>query len=151
MKLVVEAAGAEQHRGAIGNLACGVGVEGADKRRARPFSGRPARHRGVGLVHVHDIEAPLAERAAGGGRPLSEHGQVGHRAVRRQADRAAERDQIVGQLAPLGPRALVTDPREAVIGINRCEQPHVVALVDKLGGKRLDVPSDAPGIRVGIR
>src|SRR5205823_3553212 len=66
-------------------------------------------------------------------------------------DRAAERDQVVGQRPPLRPGAAMHDPRMAIVRVVGGEQTSVVPLADELLGKGLDVPPHPTRIRIRVR
>ena len=76
--------------------------------------------------------------------------EVGDRAVGAEADRAAERDQVVGQLAA-APAAARCSTRLSRSGrIEGSEHADVVAAAEELLGKRLDVPVHAALVGPGI-
>ena len=151
VELGVDAAGADDVGGdRVGEPARGVGVERADRRRARRLRREPADHRHVRLVHVDDVVAAVAQLAAeqpdrlGGGR------QVRHRAVHRQPERAAERDQVVGHGPLFRGRAAVKHTCQAVVGVVRGEEARLVALGRQLLGQSLDMTPDSTWIRVRV-
>ena len=105
----------------------GVGVEGGDRGHPGRLGGVPARRPGVGLVDVHDVVAAAAELASERRHRAGAQGEVRHRSVHREAHRAAERHQVVGQGPPLGRGASMGYTRQAVVGVVRRQHPHVVA------------------------
>ena len=80
---------------------------------------------------------------------LRRRGGVGDGAIGGNADRAAERHQIVGDLTRFG-RSPVRQAAEAPRRVEGCEHTHVVAAAEELLGKRLDVPVHAALIGPGI-
>jgi hypothetical protein len=112
-------------------------VERADQRRVGDREREPARHRRDRLVDVHDVEPPGAQLAPQRRGRERRQREVRDSAVERQADRAAERDQLGG--------------RAGGVAVVRRQHAHVVACGQQFRGQRLDVARDAPGVRPRIR
>ena len=119
-ELAVEAARADQVRGDVVDRAVrGVGVEGPDGRHRARLDGEPAHHRHVRLVHVDHVVAAAAQLLREQRHRASRDGEVRHRAVHRQADRAPERDPVVGEGPLLRRDAAVGHASQTVVGVVR--------------------------------
>ncbi len=148
---VEDAARAKHRSDVVGNRLGRVGVEGADDRRAGAERGVPADQRHHRLVDVDYVVAPAGEARGAGATtpPAREGGEIGDGAVGAEADRAAQRHEVVGDLASLGGRA-VQRPAEPVGRVEGSEHTDVVAAAEELLGERLDVPVYAALITPGI-
>jgi hypothetical protein len=101
-------------------------------------------------VDVEDVEIAGSDGAPGRDDTAQrERRQVGDRAVGAEARRAAERDQVLGQLAPFGLRP-VQDAADLPRGIDGSEDADIVATTEELLGKSLNVPVHAALVGPGI-
>ena len=128
-----------------------IAVERADERCVGARQGVPADDRGHRLVQVHDVGREGAQLAPHRGHRMRAVREVGHRAVRRPAERAAQRHQPRGNLARLRARATVRDRGRAGIAVERCEHAHLVTCGRELGGEGFDVARDAARVRPRVR
>ena len=150
LELVHLAARAEQVPELVRNELGRVRVERPDHRRVGERDGVPAQKRCDRLVNVDHVEASGAKLATHRGDCPGGRRQVGDGAVRAEADRAAERDQVVGA-RPLRGRRAVQHAAEAVRRVPRGEHSHVVTAGQELVCERLDVAVHAPFVGPGIR
>ena len=150
-ELVELAAGAEPDRDLLGQELRRVGVEGADDGRAAEAAGVPAEDRRGRLLDVDDVEAAVAKLAAQLAIASGKTDEVRDRAVGAEADRAAERRQVVGHRPDARSGSAVERTAEAVRRVPGREDPDFVSPPDQMLGERLGMPVDAPLIRPRIR
>jgi hypothetical protein len=149
VQTVEHAARAHRVGQAVGELALAVGVEGADERQPGRVGGDPAGERRDGLMDVHDVVAAAAQLVVERRHAVRGDRQIRDRAVGLEADRAAQRHQVVGHRQRLRGRAAVQDRRVQIHRVIRREHADVMALGEELFGERLDMPGHTP--RVGPR
>ena len=122
VELAVEAARARDvRRDPVGEPVARIAVEGPNQGHARGLGGEPAHERSVGLVHMDDVVAAVAQLAPERSHGLARQGEVRDRAVRREPDGATERDQVIGQGATIRRGAAMHDTCQAVVGVVRGE------------------------------
>ena len=141
---------AEEVRQAVGEDVLRVAVERRDERRVDGHQRVPAGDRGDRLVQVHDVVAAL-ELAAQRDDRRDAVGDVGDRPVGREADRPAERDEVVGQRALRRARAAMQAQRQAIVRVDRRQHAHLMTRSQVLLGQRLDVARHSPWVRPRIR
>ena len=144
------AAGAHERGDLVRGDGLRIAVERGDGGRVGARDGVPADHRGDRLVHVHDVGRERAQLAPQRGHGPRCPGEVGHGAVQRVADRAAQRHQPVRNRTLLWPRAAMQQRGAAPIAVERGEDAHVVAGRHELAGQGLDVPRHTARIRPRI-
>ena len=141
---------AEEVREVVGEDVLRVAVERRDERRVDGHQRVPAGDRRDRLVQVHDVVAAL-ELAAQRHDGADAVGDVRDRAVGREADRAAQRDEVLGQRALRRARSTVQAQRETVVRIDRRQDADLVPGGEVLLGERLDVARHSPWVRPRIR
>jgi len=125
-------------------------MEGAHGGDLGAESGVPTDERHHGLVDVDDVVAAVAQLPARrNDTPGREGGQIGDRAIGGEAGGAAERDQVIGDLAPLR-LGTVKRPAKAPGRVERSKHANVMAATEELLGKRLHVPVHAALVGPGI-
>ena len=72
--------------------------------------------------------------------------EIRDRAIGLEADRAAERHEVLGGRQRLRTGTAVHHRGEGVGRIERSEHAHVVPVCDEALGERLDVPGHTPGV-----
>ena len=148
-ELVEAATGAEQAGGVIREGLGRVGVERPHDGSAAEDHRVPADDRRQRLVHVDDVVVAGLELAAERDRALRKDREIRDRAVRADAERAPQRDQVVGSLPQLGMGA-VQAATDAVRRIPGSQHANVIPPGDELLRQRLDVPVHASLIGPGI-
>ena len=122
-------------------------VERADHRARRHQNGRAGDPRRAGLVYVQHVEAPVAHGAIHAPEDLRRDPHVGARAVGRDGDGGAHRDEALGH----GPPAAVHRAARRCHGAHRRDDPGLVAALLELVGEVLDMvvhpARDGPGVR----
>ena len=141
---------AEEVRQVVGEDVLRVAVERRDERRVDGHQRVPAGDRRDRLVQVHDVVAAL-ELAAQRDDGRDAVGDVRDRAVGREADRAPQRHEVVGQRALRRARSAVQAQRETVVRIDRRQDADLVPGSEVLLGERLDVARHSPRVRPRIR
>ena len=121
----------------------------ADHGRAAEGGGVPGDQRRGRLVHVDHVVVPALQLRAHAHDVLGEHAEVRDGAVRADADRASQRDQVVRRLPELGLGAMQATA-DSVRRVPRREHANVFSSRDELLRQRLNVPVDAPSIGPGI-
>ena len=101
-------------------------------------------------MDMDDVEVAFLDRAPGPGHTRGKDRNVRNGSVGIDADGAAHRDQIVGNISVFG-RGTVKHLREAIWWIERRNNTYVVASRDVLLGERLDVTIDAALVSPRIR
>ena len=150
VQVVHQAPDAQQPGDPVGERVLGVHVVGRHQRGGGGGDRVPGHDRGDGLVDVHDVVAAGAQLAPRGGHGEGGDRQVGLRAVHRQPEGAAQRDQVVGGRALLGHRSAVEDAGRAAGPVVGRQHAHLVPAREQLVGQRLDVTGDAAGVRPGV-
>ena len=135
----------------VGQAVGRIAVEGSDERQPLEADGVPARQRDHRLVDVDHVVVAVAQLAAKRRRRRRCQRHVRHGAVRTQADRAAERDDVCRLHARLRACAPVQPHAEAVVGVKRRDDPRLVPGRRQLVGEGFDVARHPPGIRPRVR